>query len=62
MAGEYSHEFSAKVFNGPSRLTKLGFWQGGPAGCGWSSCALHPLRLLERSERLLQLRADTILN
>jgi hypothetical protein len=50
------------VLNGPSRLIELGFWQGGPAGCGWSSCALHLLRLLERSERLLQIRADTILN
>jgi hypothetical protein len=32
MAGEYRHEFSAKVLNGPSRLIELGFWQGGPAG------------------------------
>jgi hypothetical protein len=31
MAGEYSHELSAKVLNGPSRLIELGFRPGGPA-------------------------------
>jgi hypothetical protein len=36
---EYRHEFSAK---GPSHLIELGFWQGGPAGYGWSFCALQP--------------------
>jgi hypothetical protein len=41
MAGEYSRRFSAKVFNGQSRLIELGFRQGGPAVCGWSFCALH---------------------
>ena len=39
---EYSREFSAKVFNGRSRLIELGFRQGGPAGYGWSFCALQP--------------------
>ena len=29
MAGEYSHEFSAKLLNGPSRLIEFGSWQGG---------------------------------
>jgi hypothetical protein len=41
MAGEYSREFSAKAFNGQSRLIELGFRQGGPAGYGWSFCALQ---------------------
>ena len=41
MAGEYSREFSAKVFNGQSRLIELGFRQSGPAGYGWSFCALQ---------------------
>ena len=41
MASEYSREFSAKVFNGQSRLIELGFRQGGPAGYGWSFCALQ---------------------
>jgi hypothetical protein len=40
-ASEYSREFSAKVFNGQSRLIELGFRQGGPAGYGWSFCALQ---------------------
>lgn len=34
MAGEYSHELSAKVFAGQCRLVEKGFHQGGPAGCG----------------------------
>ena len=43
MADEYSREFSARVFNGQSRLTELGFRQGGPAGHGRSFCALQGL-------------------
>ena len=35
MAAEYSRELSAKVFAGQSRLTELGFRQGGPAGYGF---------------------------
>lgn len=34
MAGEYSRELSVKVFAGQSRLTTLGFRQGGRAGFG----------------------------
>jgi DNA invertase Pin-like site-specific DNA recombinase len=34
MAGEYSRELSAKVFQGACRLVKLGFRQGGAAGYG----------------------------
>ena len=34
MAGEYSRELSAKVFNGQCRLITLGYRQGGPAGYG----------------------------
>lgn len=34
MAGEYSRELSAKVFQGQSRLIELGFRQGGTAGFG----------------------------
>jgi DNA invertase Pin-like site-specific DNA recombinase len=34
MAAEYSRELSAKVFVGQSRLTELGFRQGGTAGYG----------------------------
>jgi len=34
MAAEYSRELSAKVFAGQSRLTELGFRQGGTAGFG----------------------------
>jgi len=34
MAGEYSREFSAKAFDGQSRLIELGFRQGSPAGHG----------------------------
>jgi DNA invertase Pin-like site-specific DNA recombinase len=34
MAGEYSRELSAKVFNGQCRLIRYGFRQGGPAGYG----------------------------
>jgi DNA invertase Pin-like site-specific DNA recombinase len=34
MAGEYSRELSAKVFQGQCRLVELGYRQGGPAGFG----------------------------
>lgn len=34
MAGEYSRELSAKVFQGACRLIQLGYRQGGPAGYG----------------------------
>jgi hypothetical protein len=34
MAAEYSRELSAKVFVGQSKLTELGFRQGGTAGYG----------------------------
>lgn len=34
MAGEYSRELSAKVFQGACRLITLGYKQGGPAGYG----------------------------
>jgi DNA invertase Pin-like site-specific DNA recombinase len=32
MAGEFSRDLSAKVFQGQSRLIRMGFHQGGPAG------------------------------
>jgi DNA invertase Pin-like site-specific DNA recombinase len=35
MAGEYSRELSAKVFEGHKRLARLGFKQGGLAGYGF---------------------------
>lgn len=34
MAGEYSRELSAKVFQGQCRLIELGYRQGGPSGYG----------------------------
>jgi hypothetical protein len=34
MAGEYSREFSVKVFAGQCRLIELGYRQGGPPGFG----------------------------
>lgn len=34
MAGEYSRELSAKVFQGQCKLIQLGYRQGGPAGFG----------------------------
>jgi DNA invertase Pin-like site-specific DNA recombinase len=34
MAHQFSRDLSAKVFAGQCRLTRLGFWQGGPAGYG----------------------------
>ena len=51
MAGEYSHEFSAKVLNGPSRLIEFGSWQGGPTGYGWWFCAGRPLSFLLVKQR-----------
>jgi len=35
MAAEFSRELGAKVFEGKSRLVKLGFWVGGKAGYGY---------------------------
>jgi DNA invertase Pin-like site-specific DNA recombinase len=35
MAAEYSRELSAKVFAGQSRLTEMGYRQGGTAGYGF---------------------------
>ncbi len=34
MAAEYSRELGSKVFEGKSRIVKLGFWVGGPPGFG----------------------------
>jgi len=51
-ASEYSREFSAR-FNGQSRLIERGFRQGGPAGYGWSFCALHRLYLADSVANLL---------
>jgi DNA invertase Pin-like site-specific DNA recombinase len=34
MAGEYSRDLSTKVFIGQSRISRLGFWRGGPPGYG----------------------------
>jgi DNA invertase Pin-like site-specific DNA recombinase len=34
MAGEYSRELSARVYEGANNLAKLGFWQGGIPGYG----------------------------
>jgi hypothetical protein len=42
IAREYGREFSAKGVQRQSRLTELGFRPGGPAGYGWSFCALQP--------------------
>src|ERR1700678_3190077 len=41
MAAEYSRELSAKVFAGQSRLTELGFRQGGTAGYGFRRLLVH---------------------
>jgi len=35
MAAEFSRELGVKVFEGKSRLVKLGFWVGGKAGYGY---------------------------
>jgi DNA invertase Pin-like site-specific DNA recombinase len=51
MAGEYSRELSAKVFQGQCRLIELGYRQGGPAGFG-----LRRMLVDERGEPKGQLR------
>lgn len=55
MAGEYSRELSAKVFQGACRLIELGYRQGGPAGFGLRRMLVdqsgNPKGLLERSEQ-----------
>jgi DNA invertase Pin-like site-specific DNA recombinase len=51
MAGEYSRELSAKVFQGQCRLIELGFRQGGPAGYG-----LRRLLINEKGEPKAQLQ------
>jgi DNA invertase Pin-like site-specific DNA recombinase len=54
MAGEYSRELSAKVFNGQARLIQLGYRQGGPAGFGLRRMLLDvsgkPKGVLRRGE------------
>ena len=50
MAAEYSRELSTKVFIGQCRITKLGFWRGGPASYG-----LRRVLLDETGERRMQL-------
>lgn len=42
MAGEYSRELSAKVFQGACRLIRLGYRQGGPAGYGLRRMLIDP--------------------
>jgi len=55
MAAEYSRELSAKVFAGQSRLTELGFRQGGTAGYGLRRLLVdhrgNPKFILEAGER-----------
>jgi DNA invertase Pin-like site-specific DNA recombinase len=55
MAGEYSRELSAKVFDGHKRLALLGFKQGGRAGYGLRRLLLSedgkPKQLLSDGER-----------
>jgi DNA invertase Pin-like site-specific DNA recombinase len=55
MAAEYSRELSAKVFAGQSRLTELGFRQGGTAGYGFRRLLVdhrgNPKFVLEAGER-----------
>jgi hypothetical protein len=51
MAGEYSRELSAKVFQGQCRLIELGYRQGGPASFG-----LRRLLLDEKGESKGELR------
>jgi len=54
MAAEYSRELSAKVFAGQSRLTELGFRQGGTAGYGFRRLLVDqgrkPKSVLRRGE------------
>lgn len=42
MAGEYSRELSAKVFQGACRLIRLGYKQGGTAGFGLRRMVVDP--------------------
>jgi DNA invertase Pin-like site-specific DNA recombinase len=55
MAGEYSRELSAKVFQGQCRLIELGFRQGGAPGYGLRHLLLNaagePKGLLARGEQ-----------
>jgi DNA invertase Pin-like site-specific DNA recombinase len=55
MAAEYSRELSVKVFAGQSRLTELGFRQGGAAGYGLRRQLVGPdgvvKQVLEKGER-----------
>jgi len=55
MAGEYSRELSAKVFQGACRLIQLGYRQGGSAGFGLRRMLVdqsgNPKGVLERCEQ-----------
>ncbi len=55
MAGEYSRELSAKVFQGQCRLIELGYRQGGAPGYGLRRMLVNhhgePKGLLERGEQ-----------
>ncbi len=55
MAGEYSRELSAKVFQGACRLIQMGYRQGGPAGFGLRRMLVDqsgkPKGTLERCEQ-----------
>ena len=55
MAAEYSRELSTKVFVGKSRLTEMGFYQGGPAGFGLRRLIVDqngaPKSILQAGER-----------
>ncbi|MGB0742902.1 MAG: recombinase family protein [Opitutales bacterium] len=55
MAGEYSRELSAKVFQGACRLIQLGYRQGGSAGFGLRRMLVdqsgQPKGILERCEQ-----------
>jgi DNA invertase Pin-like site-specific DNA recombinase len=55
MAGEYSRELSAKVFQGQCRLIELGYRQGGPAGFGLRRMLIdekgEPKAQLQRGEK-----------
>jgi len=55
MAGEYSRQLSAKVFEGQRRLAAMGYWQGGPPGYGLRRLVVdgrgRPVRVLEAGER-----------
>ncbi len=55
MAGEYSRELSTKVFIGQSRISRLGFWRGGPPGYGLRRQLIddrgNPKNILENGQR-----------